>query len=242
MDQVKRAARDSQGFQSGTPLSETDIQKLLGNVIIFKIAEVKFAQPGLYPILKPREVRQWLKGKNVVTNEDADSTFEAFIADSMAPWIRPDMAFIPCPPFTMVGFNATTDVFLLPATERVALESAAESQPASTAKSNTDATNTSLAAIVGKLKAAFGEFPQKDKTTTGAIADGKATDAATTRIEIAASPGQSFATQKADLTKITTWASAALKATAEETTTTAEGTTKLLIAIAADPSSLAERQ
>mgnify|MGYP003694240521 CR=1 FL=1 len=51
LDQVKRAARDSQGFQSGTPLSETDIQKLLGNVIIFKIAEVKFAQPGLYPIL-----------------------------------------------------------------------------------------------------------------------------------------------------------------------------------------------
>ena len=183
-----------------------------------------------------------MKGKNVVSNEDADGTFEAFIADSMAPWIRPDMAFIPCPPFTMVGFNATTDVFLLPATERVALESAAESQPASTAKSNTDATNTSLAAIVGKLKAAFGEFPQKDKTTTGAIADGKATDAATTRIEIAASPGQSFATQKADLTKITSWASAALKATPDETTTTAEGTTKLIIAIAVDPSALAARK
>ena len=98
---------------------EAAVRDFLGDVLIFKIAEVKVAQPGLYPILKPREISQWLKYAGVVSASDPDATFELFLKNAKTPWIRPDMAFIPCPPFTMIGFNVTSDIFISPATERV---------------------------------------------------------------------------------------------------------------------------
>ncbi|MFO0795451.1 MAG: hypothetical protein U0586_15470, partial [Candidatus Brocadiaceae bacterium] len=97
-----------------------EIKDYLGNMLIFKIAEVKIAQPGLYPILKPREVKQWLKYSGIVSGPDEDAAFSSFLLQSQVPWIRQDMAFIPCPPFTMIAFNATTDVFILPATVSLA--------------------------------------------------------------------------------------------------------------------------
>ena len=90
----------------------------LANAILFKVVEVKVAQPGLYPILKPREIEKWLKIQTAVPGTDPDKTFETFLQNAKLPWIRPDMAFIPAPPFTMIGFNITTDIYLLPATEQ----------------------------------------------------------------------------------------------------------------------------
>lgn len=97
------------------------IADLLGQVILFKLIEVRVAQPGLYPILKPRETVQWLTRQPGVIGADADLRFETLLQASGLPWIRPDVAFIPCPPFTMVGFNATTDLYLVPAVDRLAI-------------------------------------------------------------------------------------------------------------------------
>ena len=101
-------------------------KELLGQVLLFKVAEVRIAQPGIYPILKPREIRQWLKYPAVVDVGDSQANFEEFLKQAKIPWIRPDMAFIPCPPFTMVGFNTTIDVFLAQATDRSMLEVSAD--------------------------------------------------------------------------------------------------------------------
>ncbi|MEM7228853.1 MAG: hypothetical protein AAF432_08565 [Planctomycetota bacterium] len=94
---------------------------LLGEVLLFKIAEVRIAQPGVYPILKPREMRDWFGDASSVLTSGADpeETFELFLEQANTPWVRTDMAFVPCPPFTVVGFNVTTDAFILPATERL---------------------------------------------------------------------------------------------------------------------------
>lgn len=93
----------------------------LGNLLLFKVVEVRIAQPGLYPILKPREIQQWFKTSVVYKGTDPEQTFELFLQEKNLPWIRPDMAFVPAPPFTMIGFNITTDLFFLPAGERVDL-------------------------------------------------------------------------------------------------------------------------
>ena len=100
-------------------IQPVDAANILGQVILFKIAEVKMAQPGVYPILKPREINQWLKTSVQISDLDSQATFELYLKQNNLPWIRPDMVFIPAPPFTMIGFNVTTDAFLMPATERL---------------------------------------------------------------------------------------------------------------------------
>jgi hypothetical protein len=117
-------------------------ENVLGQVLLFKIAEVRVAQPGVYPILKPREIKQWLRYDGMVMGEDAQASFEEFLVQARLPWIRPDMAFIPCPPFTVVGFNATTDVFLAPATERaiMTVESAERAEVTDLGKDKADIT------------------------------------------------------------------------------------------------------
>jgi hypothetical protein len=93
--------------------------RLLSEILVFKIAEVRWAQPGLYPILKPREIQQWFKSPGAVSGTDPEDTFDLFLEHAQVPWVRQDMVLIPAPPFTMIGFNTTTDVFLAPATERI---------------------------------------------------------------------------------------------------------------------------
>jgi hypothetical protein len=108
------------------PAGKIIAKELLGEVLLFKVAEVRIAQPGIYPILKPREIRQWLKYSGVIAAGDSQANFEEFLKQAQVPWIRSDMAFIPCPPFTMVGFNVTIDVFLAPATDRSMLAANAD--------------------------------------------------------------------------------------------------------------------
>jgi hypothetical protein len=122
-----------QSSKAGEP-DQQAAKNFLGDILIFKLAEVKIAQPGLYPILKPREIRQWLKFSGVVSGSDPEASFDAFLRQSQVPWIRPDMAFIPCPPFTMIGFNTTTDVFLAPATDRIEEIASLEPPPKSDGK------------------------------------------------------------------------------------------------------------
>ena len=105
-------------------------EKVLGDVLLFKIAEVRVAQPGIYPVLKPREIKQWLKYDGLIGGPDAQARFEEFLTQARLPWVREDMAFVPCPPFTVVGFNTTTDVFLTPATGRTVIAQSAASSPA----------------------------------------------------------------------------------------------------------------
>ncbi|MCF7973157.1 MAG: hypothetical protein K9N55_05050, partial [Phycisphaerae bacterium] len=110
-------------LQSGTEgITGEQVEALLGGVILFKVAEVKIAQPGIYPILKPREIQHWLGHGVIAIGQDPQETFELAIQEAKLPWIRPDMAFIPVPPFTMVGFNVTTDIFMAPATQRMGIE------------------------------------------------------------------------------------------------------------------------
>lgn len=97
-------------------------EKVLGDMLLFKIAEVRVAQPGIYPILKPREIKQWLRYDGVIEGPDAQARFEEFLMQARLPWVRADMAFVPCPPFTVVGFNTTTDVFLAPAMGRILID------------------------------------------------------------------------------------------------------------------------
>lgn len=127
-------------------------ENVLGQVLLFKIAEVRIAQPGVYPILKPREIQQWLKYDGAIGGgKDAQESFEKFLIQAKLPWIRPDVAFIPCPPFTMIGFNATTDVFLAPATDRGVMPSGdAESAARAMAGDLTRHINDIKAAIVKK--------------------------------------------------------------------------------------------
>lgn len=103
--------------QRGRPGAATS--EFLADVLIFKIAEIKIAQPGLYPILKPREITHWLKPTGIISAGSSEKTLELALRNAQLPWIRPDMAFIPCPPFTMIGFNVTTDVFIAPATAQI---------------------------------------------------------------------------------------------------------------------------
>jgi len=104
-------------------------EKVLGNMLLFKIAEVRVAQPGIYPVLKPREIKQWLKYDGVIEGPDAQARFEEFLTQARLPWVRADMAFVPCPPFTVVGFNTTTDVFLTPATGHTVIAQSAAPSP-----------------------------------------------------------------------------------------------------------------
>lgn len=111
-----------EGYRTESAKPGRSAEDVLGESLLFKVVEVKLAQPGLYPILKPRETAHWLGTDLLVSGEDPQETFELALQQANLPWVRPDMAFIPCPPFTMVGFNVTTDVFLVPATERIRLE------------------------------------------------------------------------------------------------------------------------
>lgn len=114
-------ALESLAHQQSAGGDEGSLQ-LLGDVLLFKVAEVKLAQPGLYPILKPREIEHWLgKAAAPLTNGDPEANFETFLSSQRLPWIRPDMAFIPCPPFTVIGFNVTTDIYFAPASRPIDL-------------------------------------------------------------------------------------------------------------------------
>lgn len=140
--------------QSGTVAEDgsvdaTKVSNFLGEILLFKIAEVKIAQPGLYPILKPREIRDHFE-KVLVQGADAEDAFEKFLTQNQTTWIRPDMAFIPCPPFTMVGFNCTTDVFLAPATQQIQLPKSEEFGPHDEASRDSSPEKKIKAALVGK--------------------------------------------------------------------------------------------
>lgn len=113
----------TEALQSGE--LEDKALHVLGDLLVFKIGEVKVAQPGIYPILKPREIRDWFRGEVLSAGRDAEETFELFLRENNLPWIRPDMAFVPCPPVTVVGFNVTTDLFFMPVTERLTAETSA---------------------------------------------------------------------------------------------------------------------
>lgn len=136
--------------------AQGDAKNVLGEVLIFKIAEVKIAQPGVYPILKPREIMHWLKFDGILDANDPDANLESLLNNAQTPWIRPEMAFIPCPPFTMIGFNVTTDVFLSPATERVvvAAPNRAERDSRANARGQTITIEEAIAQIKTKLEGA----------------------------------------------------------------------------------------
>jgi hypothetical protein len=85
---------------------------LLGNVVLLKLVEVRVAQPGLYPILKPREIRDWLGQPLIVNAASPDAAFSELLKQRGLAWVRPDQAFIPAPPFTMIGFNVVNDAYI----------------------------------------------------------------------------------------------------------------------------------
>jgi hypothetical protein len=103
--------------QSGaTGVTEQAAFDLLGNLVLLKVVEIRIAQPGLYPILKPREIVDWF-GMNVgqpvvVPGADVKKRFEQFLSPRGLPWIRPDQVFVPAPPLTMIAFNTTTDAYV----------------------------------------------------------------------------------------------------------------------------------
>jgi hypothetical protein len=144
--------------QGGKP-GELDVDAArvaLGNVLLFKIAEVRIAQPGIYPILKPREIAHWFRKADALVEGDSEKAFDLFLKQARTPWIRPDMAFIPCPPFTVIGFNTTSDAFLAPATERVLqspLEEPTGQDPEQTGTSPANVSDKDQAVITAKLKA-----------------------------------------------------------------------------------------
>jgi hypothetical protein len=125
-------------------------EQMLGNVLLFKIAEVRVAQPGIYPVLKPREIKQWLKYEGAIEGPDAQARFEEFLTQAKVPWVRADMAFVPCPPFTVVGFNTTTDVFLTPATGRTVI---AQSLPPSPGGGQSEEAGREIAAALVRKRA-----------------------------------------------------------------------------------------
>lgn len=116
--------RDALDLQAGEEITGETVERLLGAVVLMKVAEVRIAQPGLYPILKPREMTHWLGGGPIVSVGDPEANLEAYLEQANLPWIRPDMAFIPAPPFTMIGFHTTTDIFITTATQRIGVEDA----------------------------------------------------------------------------------------------------------------------
>ncbi|MCG8688912.1 MAG: hypothetical protein MI892_28845 [Desulfobacterales bacterium] len=170
---------------------------ILGEILLFKIAEVRIAQPGIYPILKPREIRQWLKYNMVVRGEDFQESFRLFLEQSKVPWIRPDMAFIPCPPFTMVGFNATTDVYLAAATER-AVDSGQKASGDIGGVNLTDSKELIREVLVAK-KDELGN--DKELVTNDKIVIEKTSSSQGTVITVTAppNPAKKFTTSEADL-------------------------------------------
>lgn len=109
-------------LQAGETGDSIDPKSFLGELIVFKVAEIRVAQPGLYPILKPREMRGLVNSQSRIAGKDQDEVLDLVIQNSLTPWIRPDVAFIPSPPFTVVGFNTTTEVFIAAATDRIATQ------------------------------------------------------------------------------------------------------------------------
>ncbi len=105
-------------------LTADQVKATLGELLVFKIAEVKIAQPGIYPILKPREVLDWAKRwksetqtgslENLTMEQKMKNTVGIFLGSNDLSWFRSDMVFVPLPPITMIGFNTMTDVLLLP--------------------------------------------------------------------------------------------------------------------------------
>lgn len=116
----------------GSGTANDPIRNLLGQMVLMKVVQVKVAQPGLYPLLKPREILDWYRltynrGRicdacslpqgqcGCVVNPEFQ--FEQFLRSRKLHWIRPDQVFVPAPPFTMVGFNVVTDAYIGPITK-----------------------------------------------------------------------------------------------------------------------------
>jgi len=117
--------------QSGAPITGDEAEKSLGAALIFRLTEIRTGQPGIYPIIKPREMVYWLKqwspdrgvASEASDSPDMDRNFARMLSDRDLAFIRPEVAYVPCPPFTVVGFNATSEVFLLPLTGTMPAES-----------------------------------------------------------------------------------------------------------------------
>jgi hypothetical protein len=88
---------------------------MLGQTVLLKVVEIRVAQPGIYPILKPREILDWfgVAGQRVIISAATpDAALAELLNQKGLSWIRPDLAFIPAPPFTMVGFNIVNDAYI----------------------------------------------------------------------------------------------------------------------------------
>ena len=234
-------AQQSTGGQVETPKTARDI---LGSVLLFKIAEVRIAQPGVYPILKPREIQYWLKKSNPVLGVDPEEAFEQYLQASGLPWIRPDMAFIPCPPFTMIGFNVTTDVYLLPATEKVALQAGSYDSTQPPLDSGPE-----IAKLKKALLTAAGLEPHKSAPGLANLTEqlikislGKATPfVGMTVIELVPLSGKNFDPTKPDL--YTQWVEQAWKPkggrTIKAEMAATSATTRLFLSVDGSPNTLA---
>jgi hypothetical protein len=213
-DMMKFISKGPGGLQAGKVEGTNEApaltaQDVLGRALIFKIAEVRVAQPGLYPILKPREMKQWLKpAVSVIGGGDPELDFETYIQQAKVPWIRPDMAFIPCPPFTMIGFNTTIDVFLAPATERIGLAPSAPTNAGQPPGQSIAANDLSKPVHDALLKAAKNSnVPElKGLTAQGIVVESQKDG--TTKITLTTTPANTF--QAAKDSDYVTWAQTAL--------------------------------
>ena len=99
----------------GTGEDTTRALDILGQTVLLKVVEIRVAQPGIYPILKPREIIDWfgVAGQGVIISAATpDAALAELLKQKRLSWIRPDLAFIPAPPFTMVGFNIVNDAYI----------------------------------------------------------------------------------------------------------------------------------
>jgi len=88
---------------------------ILGQTVLLKVVEIRVAQPGIYPILKPREIIDWfgVEGQRVIISAvSPDAALAELLRQKGLSWIRPDLALIPAPPFTMMGFNVVNDAYI----------------------------------------------------------------------------------------------------------------------------------
>ena len=225
-------------------LGEFDAEKILGNVLVFKIAEIRIAQPGVYPILKPREIRQVFRSSMLVSGRDPQETFELYLQQNNTPWIRPDMAFIPCPPFTVVGFNTTTDILMSHASKPIQLTNTTQSPPP-----NTTAITAAKQKIEQVLKAAplinAGGVNLADKAAFDMAKLTFGIDGSGMRFTIPPVTGQTYANSGGTLTneaEIEAWFGAALQLTSAQkgTVSASLNRTVLEIKVGATPTELAK--
>jgi hypothetical protein len=206
-DMMKFMSKGAGGFQSGSATEENAAQ-FLGRALVFKIAEVRTAQPGVYPILKPREMRQLAQSAPVIGGEmEPDLNLEAFLKAANVPWIRPDMAFIPCPPITVVGFNATIDIFIAAATDRINL-GPNQSPPNTASATNSDA-ELKTKVIDAFVKIMKESAPDELKAVTTSLISLEPQTNGTLKIQMTAAVGKFF--KKSSIEAYKNWIESNLK-------------------------------